>query len=30
MTFTQKIAAVVAAFTGGLVGAFVTYYFQNK
>lgn len=30
MTFTQKVAAVVAAFTGGLIGAFTTYYLQNK
>jgi hypothetical protein len=30
MTFTQKVAAVVAAFTGGLAGSAITFYLQNK
>lgn len=30
MTFTQKVAAVVAAFIGGMVGAVTTYYLQSK
>lgn len=30
MTHVQKVVAVFAAFVGGLVGSYVTWYLQGK